>query len=78
MIGYLKSGRNQFFDSFYAFFQVKDRMAFLAEKVVVMPFVRAFVTGCLSWNFNTTNQPFLLEGFKRSVDGSDPKGGDIL
>lgn len=61
MTGDLEAGRNKRLDPLHTFYEIEDRMAFLAVKVMMVPLVRTFVTGGLSRNLNATDQSLILK-----------------
>jgi len=47
-------------------------MAFLAVKVMMVPFVGSLVAGGLSGDLNAANQSLILKGFQGTIDGGNP------
>jgi hypothetical protein len=75
-MGHLESGRDKILDSLNAFLDVKDRVALMTVKVMMVSPVGAFIAGCLSRDFDRTGKPFLLQRFERTVNRRNAKRGD--
>jgi len=74
VVGYLEAGGSQALESAcHAFLKVEDLSAVAAMKVMVMPFVGAFVAGRLPRDLDAADLPLLLKILQRAVDGGDPK-----
>ena len=73
-----ESGRSQFLESLHAFLKIKDALAVLTMKVVMMPLLRTLVTGRLSGNLDGANLPLGHEVFQRAIDGCNADRGDDL
>lgn len=69
---------DQGFDSLDTSFQIKDCVAFLAVKVMMVPKVGTLVAGGLSLNLYATNLPFFREGFQGAVDGGNSQRRNSL
>ena len=78
MIGGLESWGNQFLNPFHAPLEVKNRVAFLTVKVMVMPPVGAFVSAGLPRNHNGAGKTLVLKILQGTIDGGDAKRGDCL
>ena len=64
VIGHFKSRRSEFFDPIDAFLEIKDRLAALAVKMMMMALIRKLVARRLTWNLNTANSTLGLKILK--------------
>ena len=73
VFGHFKSLGGEFFESCDTLVKVKDCLAFVAVKVVMMTSVRHLITGWLSWDLHAADGTFGLEVFEGSINGGDTK-----
>ena len=64
MIGHAKSRRCQLFQTIDAFLKIKDTLALLAMKVMVMPFIRSLIARRLTRYLHAADKTIFGKSFE--------------